>query len=137
MPAFLLRYQEFCAEALAGVADALGPLVARREVTDGAGEEGVGTMTKTSIDNEQDGRDQDRATAGLYAIPSPNLHLLAAKTQTRIEREQPDRACGEAVRAIPWPGAPAGLTKTATAIRAEADDRDPKRAALEAIPTCS
>jgi hypothetical protein len=137
MPAFLLRYQESCAEASAGVAVALSRLVVRREATDGAGAEGVGTTTKTSTDTEPSGRDQDRTTAGRYAPPATSRPLLAAKTQTRIEREQPDRACGEAARAIPWPDAPAGLTKTSTAVRAEADDRDPKRSALEAIPACS
>ena len=147
MPAFLLRYQEFCAGASSCVGDALRPLAVHREAVSGcvweptgqrdAGEPATGTMTKISTDTEQGDRDQDRTTAGLHAIPATDRSLLAAKTQTRIEREQPDRACGEAARAIPWPGAPAGLTKTSTAVRAEADDRDPKRSALEAIPKCS
>lgn len=117
--AFLLRFQEFCDECpsravQAGTATSTrvraeqsdaDPGVMIRSTLPRSAEAG-GTMTKTSIDRETDGKDADRAMAQM--------------------------------RAVPWPiPVPVAGTKTVTNVRAEADDSDPRRASLNAIPTCS
>lgn len=143
--AFLLRFQEFCVESItAGVQcgtktdtrvrgeqsdnDAVAADHAALPPASGA----AGTMTKTSVERETGGQDQDRCEAAMRAIPGSG-------TRTKVKREQPDHAPGEAASLVlpSLLNTPMAQTKTVTAVRAEADDNDPKRAILHAIPKCS
>jgi hypothetical protein len=142
--AFLLRFQEFCIEDIvsevrrgnqdghkgAGEQSDNDAVTAAHAAMPSASWTG-GTMTKTSIGRETGGQDQDRCERLMRAIPGSG-------TRTKVEQEQPDHApCETANRAVPWPPTlPMAGTETSTAIRAEADDNDPKRAFLHAVPKC-
>jgi hypothetical protein len=93
----------------------------------------AGTMTKTSVDNEAGGRDQDRSECQMRVFAD-------TRTRTKIKGEHSgDFAPGEVgVLAVPRsPSVAVGQTKTITAVKAEADDNDPRHGGLQAIPKCS
>ncbi len=116
--AFLLRFQEFCVEQ------------AEPDVQ-------AGTATRTRVRAEQP--DADSATDGHAAFPkSPAAG--GTMTKTSIDRESggqdADRTAMQ-MRTFSGPTPPpVAQTKTATAVRAEADDNDPRRTSLNAIPKC-
>jgi hypothetical protein len=123
--AFLLRFQELCDDSPSDVR--------------------AGTKTGTRVRAEQPDTDVGAATCSTLPRMSAASGVIrsasdrqsgSAGTRTKIRREQPDYGAEEsATRAVPWPDT-AALTKTTTAVRAEADDNDPRRASLDAIPRC-
>lgn len=149
--AFLLRFQEFCEANYS-----LDVRSGTKTETKVFGEQGdndpgivsfatlphtpssAGTMTKTSIDRETGGQDQDRKEASLRVVPRHRSTSQSA-TKTKIKGEQADRSMSEiGTLFLPMSSCLAvANTKTVTAVKAEVDDNDPSRSSLQAIPTCS
>lgn len=117
--AFLLRFEKFCAEHPSPDVRA-------------------GTATSTRVQGEQPDSD---AGFGRHATFPASEVAGGTMTKTSIERESSgtdsDRTEAQ-MRAVPRPTTPpVAQTKTLTFVRAEADDTDPRRASLNAIPKCS
>lgn len=114
--AFLLRFQEDCFENDAGALH-------------------CGTQTSTKIQGEQP--DPDPADPGFLAVPRSPIEA-GTITGTRINTEQSDTDRHSAASAIPTANNDLSMaTKTITAVRAEADDRDPGKCRIQMIPRCS
>ena len=112
--AFLLRFQEDCAE---------NDVETVR----------CGTQTMTKIQGEQP--DLDPTDSNFRAGSQIEA---GTQTGTRIWTEQPDADRNSTANAIPTVADdPLMGTKTVTAVRAEADDEDPGKCRLQAIPKCS
>ena len=108
---YLLRFQEACTDAHPAVA---------------------GTMTGTRVRSEQADADALDAPAILPRLSSC-LKGDAHSTTTSIVASL--RLSSHDSNSMVAPG-PVAQTKTATAVKAEADDNDPRRADLDAIPRC-
>jgi hypothetical protein len=152
--AFLLRYQEFCVEYISARGHCGTKTDARvhGEQSDNnpvavpsalpSVSRAGGTMTKTSIDRETGGQDQDRWEGRMRAIHRWEGRMRAipgSDASMKGKQEQPDpphceAASGDVASLLMLPVA---QTKTITAVHAEADDKDPKRADLHVIPRCS
>jgi len=112
--AFVLRFQDYCAE---------NDVEAVR----------CGTQTSTKIQGEQP--DLDPTGLGFVAVPQIEAGTM---TGTRIKSEQPDADRNSSANAIPTVANDLLMgTRTVTAVRAEADDEDPRKCQLQAIPRCS
>lgn len=117
--AFLLRFQEFI--------DANPPPDLR-----------AGTSTFTRVRAEQS--DADPGGGGHLTFPRPAEAGAAspgANAGVESGGRSTSRPATPARPVPPQPPVPVGQTKTVTLVRAEADDADPRRASLNAIPTCS
>lgn len=142
---FLLRYQEFCltdetADICCGTKtdtrvraeqpdnDAHAAPLAVLPRTSCSG----GTMTKTSIARESGGQDQDWSESQMRVFAGTHT-----KTKIKGEHAGDFAPCEAGVLAVPRPSAATvAQTKTVTAVKAEADDNDPRRTSLQAIPKC-
>lgn len=143
--AFLLRFQDLCSSS-----ESQGtPCILVSEVSEGNEQQdhdlyvsdsilahpslSDGTMTKTGIEREAGGQDQDRTESQMRVF-------ARSGTKTKIKGEHSgDFTLGETTALSFFRSHPQAVaqTKTITAVKAEADDNDPKRGVLQAIPTCS
>lgn len=112
---FLLRFQEFCVEPAGADVRA-------------------GTGTSTRVRAEQ--ADADAVGGGRSVIPLAGGTMTKTGIDTEQGGQDADRTEGQ-MRTFPRPVVqPLAQTQTATAVRAEAADKDPGVASMNAIPTC-
>ena len=109
---FLLRFEEQCRTTSEMVA--------------------TGTETTTQVMREQP--DADPRTVGYRSLPLVDLYA-GTRTNTRIGGEQGDADYDSATRTVPLHQTMG--TQTATAVKMETDDQDPRQAELTVLPKCS
>ncbi len=110
---FLLRFQDRCEDGSSG------PVA-------------TGTETTTKVLREQPDADPTKTTYRLLPSVEDNSGTM---TNTRIHREQSDADYSSNVRIVPV--APVAGTGTATAVKMENDDQDPRQHELRVLPKCS
>jgi hypothetical protein len=110
---FLLRFQERCEDSSSSAV-------------------AMGTETVTRVLQEQS--DADRPNGAFRSLPIAEINA-GTLTNTRIRAEQADADQCLSARTLPVRAVMG--TRTATAVKMEADDHDPRQHELTALPRCS